>query len=128
MQQLLLIAVGGSLGAIARYGISTYVLGMVNDVFPWGTLLVNGTGAFLIGVFVELFDAAIVPPPLRSFIAIGFLGAYTTFSTFSLETINLFRDGEIRLAAMNVLASNILSIALVAAGIYASRTLVRLFS
>jgi CrcB protein len=128
MQQILLIAVGGSLGAIARYGLSTFIYHTTSDIFPWGTLAVNITGSFLIGVFIELFDTTIIPTEWRSFITIGFLGAYTTFSTYTLETINLFRDGELRLAAVNVLTNNIISIVLVVAGIYSSRLALKLFS
>jgi CrcB protein len=128
MQQILLIAVGGSLGAIARYGLSIFIYHTTSDIFPWGTLTVNITGSFLIGVFIELFDTTIIPTEWRSFITIGFLGAYTTFSTYTLETINLFRDGELRLAAVNVLANNIISIVLVVAGIYSSRLALKLFS
>lgn len=128
MQQILFIAIGGSLGAVARYGLSTFVYHTTSDIFPWGTLVINLTGSFLIGVFIELFDTAIIPSEWRSFITIGFLGAYTTFSTYTLETINLFRDGELRLAAVNVLANNILGIVLVVAGMYSSRLALKLFS
>ena len=128
MQQILLIAVGGSLGAIARYSLSTYVMGALNDVFPWGTLVVNLSGSFLIGMFVELFDQAIVPTNLRSLVTIGFIGAYTTFSTYSLETVNLLREGEVKIATLNILASNIFSIVLVVLGIYFSRVFVKFFS
>ena len=128
MQQVLLIAVGGSLGAVARYGLSTFVYHTTNEVFPWGTLVVNLTGCFLIGAFVELFDTAIIPSEWRSFISIGFIGAYTTFSTYSLETLNLLREGELRLASVNILASNLLGIVLVVLGIYSSRVLIKCFS
>jgi CrcB protein len=128
MAPIVLIALGGSLGAIARYGVSTYVLGSVNSVFPWGTLVVNLSGSLIIGVCVEIFDQLIVPTNLRSFITIGFLGAYTTFSTYSLETINLLRDGEFRLAGVNVLASNILGLAFLLGGIYLSRLSIKVLS
>jgi CrcB protein len=128
MQQVLLIAVGGSLGAIARYGLSTFVYHVSNGTFPWGTLLINLTGCFLIGVFVEFFDTAIIPSEWRSFVTIGFIGAYTTFSTYSLETVSLLREGEFRLASMNIIASNLLGIALVVIGIYFSRSVLKLFS
>lgn len=128
MQQILLIAIGGSLGAVARYGLSTFVYHTTNDIFPWGTFVVNLTGSFLIGVFIELFDTTIIPSEWRSFITIGFLGAYTTFSSYTLETVNLFRDGELRLAAVNVLANNLISIVLLVAGIYFSRLALKLFS
>jgi len=128
MQQVLLIAFGGSLGAVARYGLSTFVYHSTSETFPWGTLVVNLTGSFLIGVFIELFDTAIIPTEWRSFITIGFLGAYTTFSTYTLETVNLLRDGELKLATFNVLASNLIGIIFVALGIYSSRLLLKLFS
>jgi fluoride exporter len=127
MQRILLVALGGSLGAVARYGFSTWISKSVNNLFPWGTLAVNLTGAFLMGIIIELFDNTLLPAGLRSFIAIGFLGAYTTFSTFSLETIQLFRDGEIKIAALNVLASNILSFLLLACGIIFSRAVIQAF-
>lgn len=128
MQQLVLIAAGGSLGAIARYGLSMFVYQGTSETFPWGTLAVNLAGCFLIGSVVELFDHAIVPSGLRSLVTIGFLGAFTTFSTYSLETINLFRDGEIRLATMNILVNNIAGILLVGVGIWASRFLIKALS
>lgn len=128
MQQVLLIALGGSLGAVARYGLSTLVYHQTNEIFPWGTLVVNLTGCFLIGILVELFDTAIIASQWRSFITIGFIGAYTTFSTFSFETLNLLRDGEIRLASFNIIANNILGIVLVLVGIYSSRVIIKLFS
>jgi CrcB protein len=128
MQQVLLIAIGGSLGAVARYGLSTFVYHTTRETFPWGTFVVNLTGSFLIGVLIELFDSAIIPSEWRSFITIGFLGAYTTFSTYTLETVNLLRDGELKLAAFNIFASNLIGIAFVVLGIYSSRLLLKLFS
>src|SRR5512138_2868558 len=120
MQQVLLIAVGGALGTVSRYGLSTFVYHATNETFPWGTLAVNLIGCFLIGVFAELFDTALIPTEWRSFVTIGFIGGFTTFSTYSLETVNLFRDGELRLAAVNALASNVLGIVCVGIGIYLS--------
>ncbi|MEW6511358.1 MAG: fluoride efflux transporter CrcB [Bacteroidota bacterium] len=128
MQQILLIAAGGSLGAVARYGVSTFVYHATRGTFPWGTLVVNVTGSFIIGVLIELFDTAVIPSGWRSFITIGFLGAYTTFSTFTLETVNLIRDGELQLAAVNVLASNLVGLLFVVLGIYSSRFLLRLLA
>jgi len=126
MQHLLLIALGGSLGALARYGLSRWIQVNLNDIFPWGTLAVNLSGSFLIGLFFELFERSVIPADLRSLITIGFLGAYTTFSTYSLESVNLLREGEIRLFVTNILLSTILGLLLVAAGLYASRFLLKL--
>ena len=128
MKQILLIAAGGSLGAIARYGVSNFVYTAADATFPWGTLAVNVSGSFLIGAVLELFDAALFPAEWRSFLAIGFLGAYTTFSTYTLETVNLLRDGEVKLAAANILAGNIAGIVAVVLGIYCSRFVVKLIS
>jgi len=128
MQQILFIAVGGSLGAVARYAISTYIYQSVNEVFPWGTLVVNLSGSFIIGAFAELFETAMIPSEWRSLVTIGFIGAYTTFSTYSLETLSLLREGELRIASMNVLASNILGIVFVGLGIYSSRMIFKLIA
>jgi CrcB protein len=125
MYHLLAIAVGGSMGALARFGLSTMIQQATSDTFPWGTLAINLSGSFLIGVLVEVFDVSLVPTAWRSFLTIGFLAAFTTFSTYTLETVNLFRDGETRLALFNVLMSNIGGVACVVAGIYAARFLVR---
>jgi CrcB protein len=128
MQQVSLIALGGSLGAVARYGLSTFVYHVTSEVFPWGTLAINLIGSFFIGIFIELFDSAVIPTEWRSFITIGFLGAFTTFSTYTLETVNLLRDGELRLATFNVVASNFAAILFLVLGIYSSRLLLKLFS
>jgi CrcB protein len=77
---------------------------------------------------IELFDTAIIPTEWRSLITIGFLGAYTTFSTYTLETVNLLRDGELKLAVFNVVASNLVGILFVVLGIYTSRFLLKTFS
>jgi CrcB protein len=128
MQHVVLIAAGGSLGCLARFGMSTLVHGFTGEVFPYGTLVVNLTGSFLIGVFTDLFDNALIPSPWRSLVTIGFIGGYTTFSTYTLETLNLLRDGELRLAGLNFLGNNALGLVAVAAGLYTSRMLIRLLA
>jgi len=127
MLQVILIAVGGSLGCVSRYGLSSLVYETTPGVFPYGTMFVNLTGSFMIGVLSEFFENAIIPSAWRSFLTIGFIGGYTTFSTYTLETLNLLREGEIRLATYNVLVSTILGLASVALGIYASRAVLKLF-
>ena len=128
MRHVLLIALGGSLGSVARYGLSTLVYQATSETFPWGTLVVNLTGCFLIGVVAEIFDAAIVPSEWRSFVTIGFLGGFTTFSTYTLESVNLLREGELRVATVNVLTSNLSGILCVILGMYLSRFLLKLAS
>lgn len=121
MKHLLFIALGGSLGATFRYLISKNIQSVFNTTLPIGTLFVNAGGSFLIGFVFYFFDYVIISRDIKSFLTIGFLGAFTTFSTYSLETINLFRDGEIKLGITNLLLNNILCLVMVILGIITSR-------
>ncbi len=121
MYHILFIALGGCLGAISRYFISKLISQSINNIFPWGTLIINLTGSFLIGFFFDFFDKFLISRNTRSFISIGFLGAYTTFSTYTLESINLFKEGEYKLFFINILLSNILGLGMVIAGIFTSK-------
>jgi CrcB protein len=118
------IGAAGFAGAIARYWIDGLVVRRISSSFPWGTLVVNATGCFLLGLLFTLFTERLAPhPTLRAALLIGLLGAYTTFSTFSLETVRLFEDGAVLLALGNVAASLGLGIAAVYAGIFAGRVI-----
>jgi len=123
MQNIVVIALGGMIGAVSRYVVVLFFQQFFNIVFPWGTLIVNISGAFLIGVFVEMFSAVLVSPAWRLFILVGCIGSYTTFSTYSIETVNLIRDGEWQFAIYNILLNNILCISAVVLGIYGSRVI-----
>jgi CrcB protein len=104
--KLILIGIGGFLGAISRYLASSYTYKIMGANFPYGTFLVNIIGCFLIGIIIPLSEERyLISPDTRSFIAIGFLGAFTTFSTFSFETLALFRDGEFWLGGWNIVLS-----------------------
>ncbi|MBI5177943.1 MAG: fluoride efflux transporter CrcB [Nitrospinae bacterium] len=127
MMKLLLVAIGGAIGSVTRYLASGFTYRFVSPVFPWGTLAVNLAGSFLIGFLWEMCDRAAVSPNTRTLIFIGFLGGFTTFSSFSLESFNLIRDGEYKMALANVLASNLLGIALVFAGFASARYVHGLF-
>ncbi len=118
---LSVVALGGALGSVLRYGLSGAVHRLIDSEFPWGTMVVNLVGSFLIGFLWDSFERAAFTPAMRTFIFIGVLGAFTTFSTYTLENVNLLRDGELRLALMNVAVSNAVGIALVFAGFWASR-------
>ena len=113
---VLLIAVGGALGALARYGMAGLVQSRAG-FFPWGTLAVNVIGSFLLGFGFRYMEAVAIPAVWRQAATVGFLGAFTTFSTFSFETIALVQDGDWRRAATYLLSSIILGLAAVVAGL-----------
>lgn len=121
MQNLLFIAIGGACGALGRYWVSS-TLFKPQEVMPWGTLTVNVVGSLLMGVlFILIVEKAQLPANLRPLLMVGFLGAFTTFSTFSLETVSMIHEGHIMSAAIYILLSVILSVAGLAVGIQLSR-------
>lgn len=91
---LIYVALGGAVGAVARYGLSGLVQGRAGSGFPWGTLAVNVVGSLLLGLMVKLFQSSTATPELRAAVTIGLLGAFTTFSTFTYETVALLQHGE----------------------------------
>ncbi|HEY6016635.1 MAG TPA: fluoride efflux transporter CrcB [Gaiellaceae bacterium] len=118
------IAVAGALGALARYGLEGLVGRRVGASFPWGTFAVNVSGAFLLGlVFTLLSERYLAAPWLRSSATIGFLGAYTTFSTLSFESYRLLEDGAPGLAAANLLGSCAAGLLAVYLGVVLGRAL-----
>lgn len=119
--QYLYIAVGGAAGAVLRYLVSGWTYALLGTGFPWGTLVVNLIGSFLIGFFWQIFATTTVSPNMRHLIMTGGLGAFTTFSTFALESVNFFREGDIELGMANIIVSDFLGIALVFLGVIAGR-------
>jgi fluoride exporter len=108
MMNALWIFVGGGLGSLARWWFSGFVARTIGETFPWGTLLVNVSGSLVIGLFGTLtsFEGPwLVSPSFRQFFMVGICGGYTTFSSFSLQTLNLAQDGEWLYAGANVLFS-----------------------
>lgn len=111
MQSYFWITIGSALGGLARYWCSGFVATHVGETFPWGTLVVNVVGSFVIGFFATLTGPdgrLLVDSTVRQFVMVGFCGGYTTFSSFSLQTLNLARDGEWLFAGANVILSTAL--------------------
>lgn len=125
MNNYLLIFFGGGIGCVVRYLVSSNAYVLVGRHFPYGTLIVNVTGSFLMGVlFILILNRfSTVAPQLRAFLLVGFLGGYTTFSSFSIETLNLFEQGEVLKAALNIITSIILCIAAAWMGVMLGRHL-----
>lgn len=122
--QVLAIAGAGAVGALARFAVATWVYGLLGRGFPWGTLAVNVVGSFLMGLLaVLLVERWLIAPELRAALLVGFLGAFTTFSTFSLETLSLVENGEGLRALANVVASLLLCLLACWAGILTARAL-----
>lgn len=122
MTAFLFVAVGGALGATARYATGLWAARLLGKGFPWGTLIVNVAGSFLMGVLIVLMahsSANRFAPLLLT----GLLGGFTTFSAFSLDAVTLYERGQLGLAAAYVLGSVVTSLAALAAGLAAARSL-----
>jgi CrcB protein len=115
---LLVIGVGGALGAMSRYLASGWVQDWAGGFFPWGTLVVNIVGSLLLGFVLVWLQGTIASAELRQFVAIGILGSFTTFSTFSYEALAMIRDGEWWRAGGYTLGS--VALALLAVGVGAA--------
>jgi fluoride exporter len=106
MVNIFIIGIGGFLGAISRYGVALWIGQRWGRNFPLGTFVINVSGSFLIGLLMSLFtERFMVNPQWRLMLVVGFLGAYTTFSTFEYETGTLMKDGEWLIAGLNVVLS-----------------------
>ncbi len=124
MKEIIYIAIGGALGALIRYLVSGMAYKIMGIGFPWGTLSVNLLGTFLIGLLWGIFERIVILPEVKMFIFVGFLGAFTTFSTYAFETLNLLKEGEAKIALFNFLANNVLGILLVFLGMSLSKYLI----
>ena len=122
MKMILVIAAGGALGAVARHMVNNQVTAWFGDGFPWGILAVNVAGSFAMGVLVEVLGLAWTPSQeVRALIVVGFLGAFTTFSTFSLQVVLLYERGQAGLAGLYIAASVLLAVG----GLFAGLALVK---
>lgn len=116
------IASGGAIGALMRFWVSNWAYSLMGRSFPYGTLVVNVLGSLLMGfLFVWLTERSAASAELRGIILVGFLGAFTTFSTFSIETFNLIQGGELGKAMMNIFISVVLCITAAWIGVIVGR-------
>jgi CrcB protein len=113
MHKLVLIGVGGLLGTLCRFGLSTWVDARSHSSFPYGTLVVNLLGCFAAGLLFPLLEQAGLSPDLRLAIFTGFLGGFTTFSAYGLQTMVLAHGGMMSMATVNVLVSNVAGLLMV---------------
>lgn len=121
-QKLLLLCVAGSAGTLARYFLAGIVQRLHPYDFPWGTLVVNALGCFLFGLVWSLAEGrGLISANARAIILVGFMGAFTTFSTFAFETSQLMQRHEMLSAVANLLLSNVLGVVLVFAGLLLGR-------
>ena len=124
MQKTIFIAVAGLIGTLFRYWLSGVVARQYGETFPWGTMAVNLVGCFLAGVVFYLTEERfLLSPALRAALLIGFLGGFTTFSSYGLQTFTLLRDSQFGLATLNVAASNVLGLLMVWTGYVVSKAL-----
>jgi CrcB protein len=123
LARVALVGLGGALGAVARYLLGTWIATRVSPDFPWSTFLINVSGSFLIGVILGLASAGQLSNEARLFLAVGVLGGYTTFSTFSYESLELLADGSMRTFLLNTLGQLSGGLIAVYCGLVVSRLL-----
>lgn len=124
MQTVLLISLGALLGANLRYFVAQYVAHMIPASFPLGTLIINISASFLLGLFlVWTSERVLADPRWRLFFAVGFCATYSTYSSYAFETFALFERGQFVLAALNILVSNVVCFVAVVAGAVLARAL-----
>jgi fluoride exporter len=125
MLEIILVLLAGAVGTGCRYGLSSLVYSRIErPTFPYANLVINVSGSFAIGLLAELFDGrALVSPTTRAALLTGFLGGYTTFSSFSYETFSLIRDGEWLRATLNSVGSVLLGLVAVWLGVRLAQSL-----
>ncbi|MBM85134.1 MAG: fluoride efflux transporter CrcB [Rhodospirillaceae bacterium] len=125
MKLVLAVALGGAIGAVARYQSVVWISRLIGLGFPWGTLFVNIVGSFVMGLFIEFFTLRTSGgQEFRAFFAVGVLGSFTTFSSFSLDVAMLYERGHLMAAGGYILASVALSIFGLFSGLWVMRTVV----
>ena len=122
MNRFILIAIGAALGANARYLVGLWAGNRFGADFPYGTLIVNVSGSFLLGFLLTLATERLqISPEARLLFAVGFLGSYTTFSSFAVESMNLGREGTLWLSLLNIFGNNLIGLVSAVLGTYLAR-------
>ena len=126
MNRFLFIAIGASLGANARYLVGIWAADRFNASFPYGTFIVNITGSLLLGFIITLATERLtISPETRLLLAVGFLGSYTTFSSYTVESVGLLRDSGLWPSLVNILGNNLIGLVCVVIGILLARLIGR---
>jgi CrcB protein len=124
VKDILIISIGAIVGANARWIISRYAARLLSPTFPYGTLMINVTGSFIVGFFmIWAAERVLIDPRWRLLIVVGFCGAFTTFSSFAFETMAYFEQGQWLLMGVNFLSNNLLCLGAVVAGMALARAL-----
>jgi CrcB protein len=121
MYKLAFIGLGGILGTLSRYWIAEWMEARTSSPFPYGTLSVNVLGCFAAGFLFQALEHSAISESVRLGIFVGFLGGFTTFSAYGLQTLVLLRGGMLAMAVMNILLSNVVALAMVWVGVTAAR-------
>jgi fluoride exporter len=120
--QVLAIGLGAVLGANARYFVALWAAARLGLGFPYGTLIVNTSGSLILGFLITIFlERLSVSPEVRLFLIVGFLGSFTTFSSFAVESLVLFQSGVLWKGIVNIFANNVLSLGCALLGVYVAR-------
>lgn len=124
MQTVLLISIGAIIGANLRYFVAQYVARLIPSTFPLGTLVINITASFILGFFlIWTSERVLADPRWRLFVAVGFCATYSTYSSFAFETFALFDKGQVAMAALNILGTNVVCLIAVMLGAILARSL-----
>ena len=118
----LAVAIGGALGSVARYALSSWIFDITSHKFPYATLIVNVAGSFVMGIlFVVIVERAALPAEMRSLLMIGFIGAFTTFSAFSLDALGLWQNGHVLMSVIYMITAIILCLFAISTAIWLTR-------
>jgi CrcB protein len=118
----LAVAIGGALGSVARYALSSWIFDITSHKFPYATLIVNVAGSFVMGIlFVVIVERAALPPEMRSLLMIGFIGAFTTFSAFSLDALGLWQNGQVLMSLIYMVTTVVLCLVAISTAIWLTR-------